>query len=72
MNETKKRDAYRTPLPIPDKITYPFYDAPWWLEYSSLRKSYTVFGAGEQKTVFIDKKLGYLKFLSKKTQKNLT
>ena len=34
MNEKKEREAHRTPLPIPDKITYPFYDAPWWLEYS--------------------------------------
>ena len=23
-----------TPPPIPDKITYPFYDEPWWLDYS--------------------------------------
>ena len=34
MNEKEKREAYRTPPPIPDKISYPFYDAPWWLEYS--------------------------------------
>ena len=40
-----------------------------------MRKSYTVFGAGEQKkkTVFIDKKLGYLKFfINKNKKKNLT
>ena len=23
-----------TPPPIPDKISYPFYDEPWWLDYS--------------------------------------
>ena len=34
MNDKKEREAHRTPPPIPDKITYPFYDAPWWLEYS--------------------------------------
>lgn len=34
MNKKKKQKSNTTPPPIPDKITYPYYDEPWWLDYS--------------------------------------